>query len=213
MSNYMCIHCETCQQTSNSNINRGEQEIEAMFAVREHLTAIYNTYPFECEISLHFNTEIPRFLHEHRTHELWLMSEYGKEHETSRKLCEASTATYSASRIAPDLEKRLADLARMLLANTPDDELPPGWLEFKRSDWSKSAEELSPDDPLRGWWDRKLAEGDEQTLQMLRNIPAVVAQELEEPFSLTKWKEYCVTYGYGSRETMYTLFPEEEQAE
>lgn len=59
-------------------------------------------------------------------------------------------------------------------------------------------------DPMVGWYDRMLAEGDEQKLNTLRNIPTLVGYELST--SIEKYKEHCVLCGYGSRETMDTLF-------
>lgn len=67
---------------------------------------------------------------------------------------------------------------------------------------------LPPEDPMCGCWDRWLVEADEQKLQVLRSLPAVIHLETGESFSLVQFKEHCISCGYGSRETMETLFPD-----
>lgn len=71
----------------------------------------------------------------------------------------------------------------------------------------------NPLDPLTGWFDRMVAEGDEQKLRMLRNIYPVVMGEFGETFDPEKHKERCIAHGYGSRETMDILWPEQASGE
>jgi hypothetical protein len=75
---------------------------------------------------------------------------------------------------------------------------------YSLTEGSPAKEMLSPVDPMVGWYDRLLAEGDEQKLRMLRNIPRVIG------VGLNQYREHCIRFGYGSRETMDILFPEEQ---
>lgn len=66
----------------------------------------------------------------------------------------------------------------------------------------------NPIDPLVGYYDRVLAEGDNTKIQILRNIHPVVFAEMGEPFNMEQYKEHCLNFGYGSRETLDTLYRE-----
>lgn len=72
---------------------------------------------------------------------------------------------------------------------------------------------LDPLDPLRGYFDRVLEEGDKDKINMLRNIYPVVMAEFGEPFDVKKHKERCIEAGYGSREAVNTLWPDEPSKE
>lgn len=72
--------------------------------------------------------------------------------------------------------------------------------------------QLSPLDPMRGWYDRMLAQGGEPVL-IIRNIPGVILGELGQPYSPRKYREHCLKCGYGSQETLDILFPDEPEKE
>lgn len=59
-------------------------------------------------------------------------------------------------------------------------------------------------DPMQGYFDRMLAQGEQEHLTMLRNIPHIAGVDI------ASYKEHCVSCGYGSRETMNTIFSESQ---
>lgn len=67
---------------------------------------------------------------------------------------------------------------------------------------------LSPLDPLLGYFDRVISEGDATKITMLRNIYPMIMAEFGEPFDVKKHKERCIEVGYGSRETVDILWPD-----
>lgn len=65
---------------------------------------------------------------------------------------------------------------------------------------------LNPIDPMRGFYDRMVAKG--ESLNILRNLARVTLGDL---FDEEKYKEHCITCGYGSKEAMDIVFPGQAQ--
>lgn len=66
---------------------------------------------------------------------------------------------------------------------------------------------LDPKDPMKGWFDRLMAEGDTEKLNVLRGLYPTIMSEFGEPWDAEKFKARCVSVGYGSRESLDALYP------
>lgn len=67
---------------------------------------------------------------------------------------------------------------------------------------------LSSLDPMRGFYDRLVAEGNAENIRMARNLPHVVLRELGESMTVAEYKKHLIECGYGSRESVDKIWPE-----
>lgn len=68
---------------------------------------------------------------------------------------------------------------------------------------------INPLDPMVGFYDRLLAEGDQKKITMLRNMHFMFQGYGEE--ARQKIREHAIENGFGTEETMLKLFPHFEE--
>lgn len=69
---------------------------------------------------------------------------------------------------------------------------------------------LQGNDPMKGFYDRLVASGDQQRMDIIRNIPIklLMFMSWNDDITLESYKKHCIECGYGTKETMDILYPE-----
>lgn len=64
---------------------------------------------------------------------------------------------------------------------------------------------LADNDPMKGWYDRVLQEGNTEKITLLKNFLTFCCGEVHK--TREEYRRHCIENGYGSEQSMLALLP------